>query len=164
MITLPWTGRVWRYVPRGAHPLHFGYVLRARGRWNRAGRYGALYLALTPEGARAEHAKYGAAAALSGLPFGPHDLVSLDVTVAAALDLTDPATQRRFGVPAAALRADSAAAYEACRTAADLARARGTFALFVVSAPLAGAVNLIVYPEVPPDACQLDVGPDRIPL
>lgn len=54
-------------------------------------------------------------------------------------------------------------AYEACRTAADLARAGGTFALFVPSAPLAGAVNLIVYPEVPPNACQLEVGPVRIP-
>lgn len=151
-------------MPRGAHPLHFGYVLRARGRWNRAGRYGALYLALTPEAGRAEHAKYAAAAALSGLPFGPHDLVLLDVTVTDALDLTNPATQRRFGVTTPELRADGAVAYERCREVADLARAGGTFALFVPSAPLADAVNLIVYPEVPPSVCQLDVGPDRLPL
>jgi RES domain-containing protein len=155
---------VWRYVPRGAHPLHFGYLLRARGRWNRAGRYGALYLALSADGARAERAKYAAAAALNGLPFGPHDLVSLDVTVADAVDLTDAATQRRYGVTAAELRADGPAAFERCHAVADLARAGGTFALFVPSAPLDGAVNLIVYPEVPPSACQLDVGPDRIPL
>ncbi len=78
MIALPWSGRVWRYVPRDAHPLHFGNLLRARGRWSRAGQYGALYLALSTAGARVEHAKYAAVAALNGLLFGPHDLVSLD--------------------------------------------------------------------------------------
>jgi RES domain-containing protein len=161
---VPWSGRVWRYVPRGAHALHFGYVLRARGRWNRAGQYGALYLALTADGARAEHAKYAAATALNGLPFGPHELVSLDVSVTAALDLTDPATLRRFGVTTAALREEGAAGHERCREFADLARAGGTYVLFVPSAPLAGATNLIIYSDVPPSVCQLDVGPDRLPI
>ena len=127
---------MWRYVPRGAHPLHFGFILRAGGRWNRAGRYGALYLALGRDGALAER----------------------------ALDLTDPAEQRRFGVTGADLTADGPAAYELCRRTADLARASGHLVLFVPSAPLLGATNVIVYPEVPPAHCQLDVGPDRIPL
>ena len=85
------------------------------------------------------------------------------MAVADALDLTDPATQARYGVTTADLRADGPAAYERCRAVADLARAGGTFAVFVPSAPLAVAVNLIVYPEVPPSACQLDVGPNRTP-
>ena len=90
--------------------------------------------------------------------------MSLDVMVADALDLTDAGTQDRYGVTTPELRADGPTNYERCRAVADLARAAGTFALFVPSAPLDGAVNLIVYPEVPPSACQLDVGPDRIPL
>jgi RES domain-containing protein len=96
---------------------------------------------------------------------GPHDLVSIDLTInARALDLTDPAVQRSFGVTTAQIRADGASAYELCRRMADLARAQGDYILFVPSSPLNGATNVIVYPEVPPVNCQLDVGPDRIPV
>jgi RES domain-containing protein len=119
---------------------------------------------MAQEGALAERAKYAAQAALSGLPFGLHDLVSLDLAVQRALDLTDPAVQRRFGVTTPQLRADGPAAYELCRHAADLARAQGDFVLFVPSSPLDGATNVIVYPEVPPESCQIGVGPDRIAL
>jgi RES domain-containing protein len=161
---LPWRGRAWRYVPRGAHALHFGYVLRAAGRWNRPGRYGALYLAASEAGARAERERYARRAALAGLAFGPHDLVSIELTVVAGLDLTDPAVQARFAVTAAELGADGAEAYERCRRIADLARAQGHLVLFVPSAALAGGTNVVVYPEVPPEHCRLDVGPDRVPL
>lgn len=83
---------------------------------------------------------------------------------ARALDLTDPAVQRPFGVTTAQLRADGPAAYELCRRTADLARARGDYVLFVPSAALDGAINVIVYPEVPPANCRLDLGPDRVPV
>jgi RES domain-containing protein len=127
--------------------------------------YGCLYLATSDRGALAERAKYAALAALSGLRFGPHDLVSIQLNVRSrALDLTDPAVTRAFGVTAAQLRADGAAAREMCRRTADLARAQGDFVLFVPSAPLDGATNVIVYPEVPPANCRLDVGPDRMPI
>jgi RES domain-containing protein len=140
-------------------------MLKAQGRWNRAEQYGCLYLALSQAGALAERRKYAEEAALSGLPFGPHELVSIDLTVLkGALDLTDPSVQRRFGVTTAQLRADGPAAYERCRTIADIARAQGDFVLFVPSAPLAGATNIIVYQEVPPANCQLNVGPDRLPI
>jgi RES domain-containing protein len=140
-------------------------VLTARGRWNRAGQYGCLYLALTPEGALAEREQFAAQAALSGLPFGPHELVSIDVTIVdGALDLTDPATQRRFGIATDQLRADGAAAYERCRSIADIARAEGHFVLFVPSAPLDGATNVVIYHDVPPASCRLSAGPDRFPI
>jgi RES domain-containing protein len=162
---VPWSGRVWRYVPRDAHPLHFGYILDANGRWNRPGVYGCLYLATGKAGAHAEREKYARAAALGGLPFGPHDLVSIDLTVTdRALDLTDSTIQRSFGVTTAQLRADGTAAYELCRRTADLARAQGDFVLFVPSSPLEGAANVIIYPEVSPANCRLEVGPDRIPI
>ena len=120
---------------------------------------------MSERGALAERAKYADRAALNGLPFGPHDLVSLDLTVTArALDLTDPSVQRSFGVTTEQLRAEAASAYELCRRTADLARAQGDYVLFVPSAPLDGAMNAIVYPEVPPSNCQLDIGPDRVPV
>jgi len=140
-------------------------MLNANGRWNRPGVYGCLYLATSEDGALAERVKYAAKAALSGLPFGPHDLVSIDLTVTKhALDLTDPMIQRRFGVSTAQVRADGADAYELCRRTADLARAQGDYVLFVPSSPLDGATNVIIYPEVPPANCRLDAGLDRIPI
>ncbi|MGH7525373.1 MAG: RES family NAD+ phosphorylase, partial [Gemmatimonadales bacterium] len=128
-------------------------------------QYGCLYLAMSQAGALAEHNKYADEAALSGLPFGPHELVSIDLTILnGALDLTAPSVQRTFGVETAQLRADGPEAYELCRSIADIARAQGNFVLFVPSAPLAGATSIIVYQEVPPTNCQLSVGPDRIPI
>jgi len=106
---------------------------RRRQDWNRPGVYGAIRLAATEQGALAERAKYAAQAALAGLPFGAHDLVSLEVTVRRALDLRARfAVQRRFGVTTAELRADGAGAHARCRQTADLARARGDFVLLVV--------------------------------
>jgi hypothetical protein len=120
---------------------------------------------MSQAGCLAERHKYADEAALRGLPFGPHDLVSIDLIVLnGALDLTAPSVQRTFGVTTARLRADGPAAYELCRSIADIARAQGDFVLFVPSAPLAGATNIIVYQEVPPANCQLKVGPDRIPI
>jgi RES domain-containing protein len=120
---------------------------------------------MSESGALAERARYADRAALNGLPFGPHDLVSLDLTITArALDLTDANVQRSFGVTTEQLRADNPSAYELCRRTADLARARGDYVLLVPSSPLDGATNVIVYPEVPPFNCQLEVGPDRVPV
>ena len=118
---------------------------------------------MSDHGVLAERAKYANKAALSGLAFGPHDLVSIDIKVVqSALDLTDPATQHTFGVTTAQLRADGDPAYELCRRTADLARAQGHYILFVPSSPLDRATNVIVYPEVPPANCELEVGPHRI--
>jgi hypothetical protein len=75
---------------------------------------------MTDRGALAERTKYAAQAALNGLPFGPHDLVSIGITIATrALDLADSSIQRSFGVTTDQLRADGAAAYQLCRRTAD---------------------------------------------
>jgi hypothetical protein len=71
---------------------------------------------MSESGALAERARYADRAALNGLPFGPHDLVSLGLTITArALDLTDANIQRSFGVTTEQLTADNPSAYELCR-------------------------------------------------
>lgn len=140
-------------------------MLTAEGRWNQPGIYGALYLAQTELGARAEWQRYADLAALNGLPFGPHELVSLDITVHdSALDLTDPATLKRFGVTLANLRSSPPAGFTLCRKISDLARLNGTRILLVPSAPLAGATNIIIHSDALPTSVTLRDGPDRKPL
>jgi RES domain-containing protein len=70
------------------------------------GLYGALYLAESEEGARAEYAKHAHAAAAGGLVMQPRELVTVRVALRQVLDLTDPVVQRTFGVSTDALTAD----------------------------------------------------------
>jgi len=84
---LNFAGTVWRIVPANAFALHVGYILRARGRWNREGVYGCPYTALTPDGALAEWAKYLRGAGVTPALSSPRDLVSLEVRIDPVLDL-----------------------------------------------------------------------------
>ena len=81
-------GLVWRHVPRGAHPLHVGFILLARGRWNRHDEYGCLYTSLSREGALAEYTKELRRLGIAASADQPKDLVTLNVGVARVLDLT----------------------------------------------------------------------------
>ena len=80
-------GLVWRYVPRGAHPLHVGFILLARGRWNRHDEYGCLYTSLSREGAFAEYTKELRRLGIEPNADQPKDLVTISVAVARVLDL-----------------------------------------------------------------------------
>jgi RES domain-containing protein len=148
-------GLVWRYVPRGAHALHVGFILLARGRWNRYAEYGCLYTSLSPEGARAEYAKELRRIGIDAASDQPKDLVSLTVSVARVLDLTDTREGNRFGVTLETLT---------CRIVADLARLAGYDAILSPSAALDGARNLNLYIDGRADHLRLMDGPDRTPL
>jgi len=158
---ITWAGRVWRHVPAGGFPLNFAFIVKARGRWNRAGRYGCLYTSTTREGAMAEYRKLVAAWA-PGLRLAPRELVSIDVhRVEPVLDLTDGAERKRFRVRLDDLTRDTDAAIELCRTLSDAARRAGAVGLLAPSAALAGAINLMIYQDGLAGGIDLAVGPDR---
>lgn len=76
---------MWRHIPEGAHPLDFSKLIRAGGRWNRKGRYGCLYTALTAEGAAAEYRKHFMRRNFRR----PRDLCCLEVKIEHVLDIPD---------------------------------------------------------------------------
>jgi RES domain-containing protein len=159
---LTFAGTVWRIVPATAFALHVGYILRARGRWNREGVYGCLYTALTPDGALAEWAKYLRCAGVAPNLSSARDLVSIEVRVDPVLDLTSPEVLRHVGIQAEMLTGDGDDGLEVCRTLADLARQRGYHAILSPSAALSGAVNLNLYFDGRADCYSLDVGGERV--
>lgn len=162
--TAGFSGLVWRYIPRGAQPLHAGFILLAAGRWNRHGEYGCLYTSLSPDGALAEYAKELQRLGIDPTADQPKDLVSLNVVAARVLDLTLAAERRRVGVSLATLTGDTDDALEQCRLVADLARLREYDAILSPSAALAGARNLNLYIDGRADHVRLMDGPDRMPV
>jgi RES domain-containing protein len=156
-------GVVWRHVPAGAHPLHAGWILRADGRWNRPGRYGCLYTALTPEAAAAEWRKYVHRSTRRAAR-RHRDLASIEIRVRPVADVAETGFRRRYQIPLAQLTSDDEQDWEACRSLADLLRAEGYRALHVPSAALAGATNLVLYLEGASADLVMDEGGDRRPL
>ncbi len=157
-------GLVWRHVPRGAHPLHVGFILKASGRWNRQGRYGCLYTALTREGAIAEYRKYLARAGLLASP-RPRDLVSIEVRrVEPVLNLTEDHEQTRLSVTEEILTGDQPEDLQTCLALADWSRSEGYQGLLVPSSAAAGEVNLIIYIDGPAANLDFTDGPDRTPI
>lgn len=161
---MDFVGLVWRHVPRGAFPLHVGFILLARGRWNRQGRYGCLYTSLSIDGARAEYAKELRQVGIHGAADQKKDLVSLRVAVARVLDLTVEAQRHEFGIGLDVVTGDSDENMNACRRVADLARLRGYDAILSPSASMEGARNLNLYIDGRADHVLLMDGPHRTPL
>ena len=159
---MSFAGTVWRIVPANAFALHVGYILRARGRWNREGVYGCLYTALTPDGALAEWAKYLRAAGVPVDASARRDLVSLDLRVEPVLDLTSAAVRRKLGVQLATITGDAPEDLESCRAIADLARQQGYVGILSPSAALPGSTNLNLFVDGRADRYHLDVGADRV--
>jgi RES domain-containing protein len=158
---------VWRHIPASDEPLHFGWIQRARGRWNtRRPRLACLYTALSRDGAIAEYRKHFLWSGLgAGGEIKPRDLVSLIVDVEPVLDLTDSAVLRRlFIADTTTLTGDTAAHRALCRRIAWDAVRDGYRAIHAPSAALEGARTLMIYPESQFGRILLRNGPDRIPL
>lgn len=149
-------------IPAGSYALHTGYILKASGRWNRRGRYGCLYASLSPDGARAELEKYARRSGVDVDDLPAYDLVAIRVVATPVLDLGDPVSQESYGLTSTNLTSDSTTDYEACRAAADLARARGFIGILSPSAAFVGANNLNLYIDGPADAYDLSEGTERM--
>jgi RES domain-containing protein len=154
---------VWRHVPRATEPLHLGWILRARGRWNlQRPRIACLYTAYTRAGALAEYDK------LAQEPvFGrqPRDLVSIHVDVEPVLDLCDPRLQARYGITLDQLRGDRASDLSACRRVMRVAvQSQGYRAIRAPSAAAEGEINLMVYPASTAGRLLLTNGNERLAI
>ncbi len=173
MPTSDFQGTIWRNIPRELHPLDVGWILRARGRWNRAGEYGCLYASLTREGSKAEYLKSLRAMGIHPSADIERDLVSIRASLEPVLDLTNQKVRRRLarrlGLSAAiskeTLTADTTEALRLCRAIADLARVDGFVAILSLSAAKRGEHNLNIFVDVgPARQVQLQAGGDRQPL
>ena len=154
-------GEVWRHIPAGAHPLNLRYILKASGRWNRAGIYGCLYTSLSELGARAEFDKYLLKSGLSIALINPREIVSIIAKVNNVLDITSP-NNGYVHPDELYLVGDEAGHIEKCHKLADAARLAGYVGLLVPSAAIDNERNLIIYIDGPPDEIDLDVGGKRI--
>lgn len=145
--------------------MHAHYILHASGRWNRPAEYGCLYTSLSREGAEAEHRKYLKRAGLTRTRAArARDLVSIDVEVEPALDLSNRNVRRRLGIEIPDITSDSEEGIETCRAIADLARAEGYRAILAPSAAAAGERVLAIYLEGPPSGLRLREGEERTRL
>jgi len=156
-------GEVWRHVPAGTFPLHVGYILKARGRWNIHNEFGCIYTALTKKGAVAEWHKQLNTAGINPEDVSPRDLVTLVVDVQPVLNqttkrgsLVDPSTPWLTG--------DSPADIQKCHDLAEKARQLGFQGLQVPSAALKGEKNLVIYVDGISGNLDLQSGKVRIPL
>ncbi len=156
-------GEVWRHIPAGEHPLHAGYILRATGRWNRAGVYGCLYTAFSKEGAVAEYEKYLERENSTRIKSKPRELVTIKVDINPVLDLTNKKTSL---VPPSSpfLVGDNPEDLEKCRVLADTAREQGYTGIIVPSAAMDGEKSLVIYIDGVAGDVQLDDGGLREPI
>ena len=153
------SGTVWRHIPAGASALHVGYILRASGRWNRRDQYGCLYTSETKAGSIGEYRKYLESAGIE-IGLKPREVVSLEVSLKPAMDLTD---EDMSPVPTDSpfLTGDDPDDFEQCRALADSLRALEFVALIVPSAAVVGTRNIIIYVDGPPSGIRLEEGSIR---
>ena len=148
---------VWRHVPRGAQPLHAGWMQLARGRWNtQRPRIACLYTSYSAAGALAEYAKLAREA---GYATRPRDLVSIQVDVEPVLDLTDPQVQARYAITDRLMRSTG---YPPCHRVVREAVLRDGFrAIRAPSAAVEDVLNLMIHPESHDGRLRYADGPDR---
>lgn len=143
---------VHRVVHKGYDPLSVEGSFKAGGRYNIAGRFGALYTSLDETTAAAEVARRLNLGGIDPAAYPPGEWWDYEVEVELdkVLDLTDPAVAASLQ---AAPRSLTGADVAFTRRLADEAHAAGFQAIIVPSAAIGGSKNLVVFldklPELP---------------
>lgn len=115
---------------------------QAGGRFNPQGEFGALYLSLELDTARAELKRR---AARSGVPLEdllPRVLLAVVVELGRVLDLRDPEERARWGLEEESLSGDD---HGPCQEVGRAARREGYEAILYPSAARARGMNLVVF-------------------
>jgi len=132
---------------RQCHPDHIDFAetirasLRHPYRFNPAGEFGALYLAVAPEIARAELERQAARIGVEIEKMAPRVMLHVDVRLQHVLDLTDARIRQEWDVTEQDLASDH---YARCQEVARVARREGYEAILYPSAAAEGD-NLAVF-------------------
>lgn len=144
---------VYRHVSSRYDALDSSGSLKAGGRWNPPGEYGVLYTALDEETAKAELERLAERQGLTLDDLAPRDLVSIEVSVSKALDLTDKRILERIGINENAIVGNDASL---CLEISRLARRAGFEAILARSATEKGVI-LVLFPDRFQPSSQLEV-------
>ena len=151
-------GTVYRHLSSQHGSLDTSGSLKAGGRWNPKGEFGALYTALTEETALAELQRLAERQGLSLGELAPRDLAAIRVALSRVLDLTDKEILAQLGITQDEIaRNDVSLCVEISRAAHTL----GFEAILAPSATRRGTV-LVVYPELLLPASELEVANRKI--
>lgn len=162
------SGTVWRHLPaldtrtgQKTHPLNFGRILAASGRWNVAGKFGCLYTALSQRGALGEYAK--ACRRNPGFENTKRVLVSIEVEARPVLDLRKQSVREDRGIARSTLRSDDPEDVEACRRVGTAAMYEHV-GILAPSAALDDEDNLMIFESSPDQVLRLRVGGERLAI
>lgn len=166
-------GTVWRHLPaedpntgQPAHPLNFGRILSANGRWNVQEKFGCLYTSLTPRGVLYEYRK--ACRRNPSFRNSNRVLVSINVEVEPVLDLRDGKVRQKVHLSKETIQSDDAEDVEECkRTAAETIYDH--VAILAPSAAVPSSVddeeeNLMIYESTPGQTLKLEAGGERLTI
>lgn len=140
----PLSAVVFRVVREGLDPLATTGSLRAGGRFNPPGQFGALYTSLKATTAAKEVARglSQRGVELNQFPDGAWWVYELEVKLESVLDLTDADVLQKSGISESSLTGSDV---NAARQIAAEARERGYEALLVPSAAASGSENLVIF-------------------
>ncbi len=134
---------VFRHLPPQYEALDSSGSLRAGGRWNPRGEFGALYTALNEEAAKAELERLAERQGLTLDDFAPRDLVSIEVSLSKVLDLTDKKILEQIGINESEIVGNDVSL---CLEISRLARRAGFEAILTPSATKKGMI-LVLFPD-----------------
>jgi len=137
-----WEGKVCRFHHKSVDPLSDSGAEKAGGRFNRAGRYGALYASMDRKTAEAE-VEYRLGMPASSLK--DFRATAIAVKLGAILDLTDPNVQKEMGIDSSEITSDKPADKEKLLKIADDARSQDYEAILAYSARDPLGKNLIIF-------------------